>query len=88
MTELRTLINIGPRTEKVLRRVGIKTAEDLLSQDPYEVIEKILKIEKPLHCKFILASIAGAHVGLPWHKVFKQTTSEFEKRHPGFKWSH
>lgn len=88
MADLQKLINIGPRTEKVLCDIGIDTAEKLLAEDPYDVIDKIIANGvSPLHCKFILASIAGAHVNLPWHMVFEKTTKEYEKRHPGFEWS-
>lgn len=85
MTELTTLPNIGKVIAGKLETIGIRTAEDFLVQDPYNVFEKLLK-KDPTLCRCALSSVVGAHRGIKWNLVMKEAVAEFEKTHPGYKW--
>lgn len=83
---LRSLANIGAVTEKKLNRIGIRTADDFLHRDPYQVFAELRQKVDPTLCRCALALIVGAKLGLPWHQVTKNSAREFEKRHPGHVW--
>lgn len=85
--DLKMLINIGPKMGEKIERVGISTAGDFLEKDPYEVFEEMLLKVDPTLCRCALASVIGAHVGLPWHTITKSTAKEFEKRNEGHVWT-
>jgi hypothetical protein len=85
-SSLRSLANIGPVTEKKLRAVGIRTREDFLSRDPYDVFEKLRREVDPGLCRCALALIVGAKLGLPWQRITRASAAEYEKRHPGHVW--
>jgi hypothetical protein len=83
---LRSLPNIGTVTEKKLKQIGIRSAEDFLQRDPYDVFAELrLKVD-PTLCRCALAGIVGAKLGLPWHQVTKASAREYEKRHPEHVW--
>ena len=83
---LTELPNIGKTTAAKLEKIGIKTAEDFLKRDPYEVFHELrTKVDKTL-CRCALAGIVGAKKGVPWHKITKDTAKEYEKRHPLHTW--
>lgn len=86
MAEVKTLLNIGVVFSKKLDKIGIKTAEQFLKKDPYKVFEQLQKKVDPSLCRCALACVVGAHFGLPWHKITKKSATEYEKRHPGFRW--
>jgi DNA transformation protein len=84
--KLTDLPNIGKTTAAKLEKIGIKTAEDFLKRDPYDVfLELRTKVDKTL-CRCALAGIVGAKTGEPWHKVTKKSAKEYEKRHPRHTW--
>jgi hypothetical protein len=83
---LRSLANIGKVFEKILNRVGIFDADDFLGRDPYEVFSELRQKVDPTLCRCALASIVGAKLGQPWHRITKATAREYEKRHPGHVW--
>jgi hypothetical protein len=83
---LRSLANIGAVTEKKLQRIGIRTADDLLRRDPYQVFAELRQNVDPTLCRCALALIVGAKLGLPWHRITRATAREYEKRHPGHVW--
>jgi len=83
---LRSLANIGAVSEKKLNQIGIFNADDLLCRDPYEVFEELRQKVDPTLCRCALASIVGAKLGLPWHRITKASALEYEKRHPGHVW--
>jgi hypothetical protein len=83
---LTELLNIGKTTMEKLEKINIKTIDEFLARDPYEVFDELLKKVDPTLCKCALAGIVGAKLGIPWHKITKQSAAEFEKRHPDFKW--
>ncbi len=83
---LRELVNIGPVIEKKLSKIGIFTKEQFLKKDPFEVFDELLKKVDPTLCRCALASIVGAKAGLPWHKITRQTASDYDKLHPDHKW--
>jgi hypothetical protein len=85
-SRLRSLPNIGPVIEKKLNQIGILNKGDFLSRDPYEVFTKLRQNVDPTLCRCALASIVGAKLGLPWHKITKASAREYEKRHPGHAW--
>ena len=83
---LTELMNIGKTTMEKLEKINIKTIDEFLARDPYEVFDELLKKVDPTLCKCALAGIVGAKLGIPWHKITKKSADEFEKRHPDFKW--
>jgi hypothetical protein len=85
-TPLRSLANIGPVTESKLKRIGIGCAEDFLRRDPYQVFAELRQKVDPTLCRCALASIVGAKLGQPWHRITKAAAREYEKRHPGHEW--
>jgi hypothetical protein len=86
LKSLTSLPNIGKTTSEKLQKIGINTTDEFLSRDPYEVFDELLRKVDPTLCRCALAGIVGAKLGVPWHKVTKQSAVEFEKRHPDFKW--
>jgi hypothetical protein len=83
---LRQLANIGPVFEKKLNRIGIFSKEDFLGRDPYEVFDDLRQHVDPTLCRCALASVVGANLGQPWHRITKVTAREYEKRHPDHRW--
>jgi len=83
---LRSLANIGSVTEKKLNAIGIFSKEDFLSRDPYALFEELRQKVDPTLCRCALATIVGARLGLPWHRITKISAREYEKRHPGHVW--
>jgi hypothetical protein len=83
---LGSLPNIGAVTEKKLNCIGIFSAADFLSRDPYEVFSELRQKVDPTLCRCALASIVGAKLGRPWHRITKASAREYEKRHPGHVW--
>lgn len=83
---LRSLPNIGPVIEKKLNQVGIFSREDFLCRDPYDVFDVLRREVDPTLCRCALASIVGAKLGLPWHRITRASAREYEKRHPGHVW--
>ena len=83
---LRHLANIGPVTEKKLKLIGIFSKEDFLRRDPYEVFDTLRREVDPTLCRCALASIVGAKLGQPWHRITKASAREYERRHPGHIW--
>jgi hypothetical protein len=81
-----SLINIGVATTKKLNRIGIFTIDDFLCRNPYEVFAELLEKVDPTLCRCALASIIGAYIGRPWHKVMKQASKEFENKYPNHRW--
>lgn len=72
---LETLQNIGKVSVEKLIKIGILTAEDFLARDPYQVFDELLeKVDHSL-CRCALASIVGAKLGKPWHKITKETAA-------------
>lgn len=85
-TSLRSLANVGPVTERKLKQIGIFSKEDFLRRDPYEVFDTLRREIDPTLCRCALASIVGAKLGQPWHRITKATAREYEKRHPDHRW--
>ena len=86
MTKLESLPNIGKISALKLKKIGINTAEEFLERDPYEVFEELLTKVDPALCRCALASIVGARFGKQWHKITKETATEFQKRYPNHTW--
>lgn len=84
---LQLLVNIGVRMKERIERIGIKTVGEFLERNPYDVFEEMLTKTDPTLCRCALASVVGAHVGLPWHVITKSTAREFEKRNIGHVWT-
>lgn len=84
-TDLTNLINIGPKIAERIEELGIKTSDDFLSRDPFEVFNEMQKRDPSL-CRCALASIVGASTGITWHKIHKKAAGEFDKRYPGHEW--
>lgn len=62
------LEGLGPRSAAALRRVGIRSVEDLRACDPFEVYAR-LKTNVPGTSLNFLYGIIGAIDGLPWQEV-------------------
>lgn len=84
--KLTDLPNIGKTTAAKLEKIGIKTAEDFLKRDPYDVFHELRRKVDPTLCRCALAGLVGAKKGEAWHKVTKAAAAEYEKRHPRHKW--
>ncbi|OGD10429.1 MAG: hypothetical protein A2Y86_08890, partial [Candidatus Aminicenantes bacterium RBG_13_62_12] len=67
--KLTDLPNIGRTTAAKLEKIGIRTKEDFLERDPYEVFHQLRKKVDPTLCRCALASIVGAKTGAPWHRI-------------------
>ena len=80
------LPNIGKTTAAKLEKIGIRTPEDFLERDPYEVFHELKTKVDPTLCRCALAGIIGAKTRQPWHKITKKTAVEYERRHPGHRW--
>lgn len=83
---LKQLPNIGNVFAIKLNKLGINSKEEFLEKDPYKVFEELLKKVDPTLCRCALACIIGANLGVPWHKITKDTAKEYKKRHPKHKW--
>jgi DNA transformation protein len=70
------LTNIGSGLEKMLGEINIKTAEEFLAEDPYDLYEKLEKDRPGLHLA-VLASFVGAHTNTPWYFVYHQIKKEY-----------
>jgi nucleotidyltransferase/DNA polymerase involved in DNA repair len=84
--KIESLHNIGPVTAAKLNKIGIRTAEDFLKHDPYEIFEKLRKEIDPTLCRCALAVIVGASEGISWYKITKKSAREYERRHPYHRW--
>ena len=85
-SKLTGLPNIGKTTAARLEKIGVRTPEDFLKRDPYEVFHELRRKVDPTLCRCALAGIIGAKTGEPWHKITKKTAAEYERRHPGHGW--
>lgn len=86
VTPLTSLRNIGSTTAHKLEQIGIHSAEDFLTHDPYEVFHTLRRKVDPTLCRCALAGLVGAKRNAPWHKVTRQSAAEYEKRHPRHRW--
>jgi nucleotidyltransferase/DNA polymerase involved in DNA repair len=84
--KLTDLPNIGKTTAAKLEKIGIRTPEDFLRRDPYDVFHKLRTKVDPTLCRCALAGIVGAKTGEPWHVITKNTAEEYKKRHPRHTW--
>ena len=85
-TPLTSLRNIGSTTARKLGQVGVRSAEDFLARDPYELFHTLRRKVDPTLCRCALAGLVGAKLNAPWHKVTKRSAKEYEKRHPRHTW--
>jgi len=83
---LTDLPNIGKTTAEKLEKIGIRTPEDFLKRDPYDVFHTLRRKVDPTLCRCALAGIVGAKTGEPWHRITKKTAEEYARRHPRHKW--
>jgi len=83
---LQSLPNIGKVTAEKLQRIGIKSKEEFLARDPYQVFEELVAKVDPTLCRCALASIVGANMNVPWHVITKQAAKKYEHKHPDYKW--
>jgi hypothetical protein len=83
---LTSLRNIGSTTARKLELIGVRSAEDFLARDPYEVFYTLRRKVDPTLCRCALAGLVGAKLNAAWHKVTRQSAAEYEKRHPRHKW--
>lgn len=86
MSKVSTLPNIGNVIGEKLNKIGINSAEEFLSRDPYEVFEDLLRNVDPTLCRCALASIVGASKKEKWHLVMKEAVAKFESKHPKYRW--
>lgn len=85
-TPLQALPNIGKVTALKLAKIGITTAEEFMSRNPYEVFNELRHKVDPTLCRCALASIVGARMNVPWHEITKVAAVEFEKMYPRHSW--
>jgi nucleotidyltransferase/DNA polymerase involved in DNA repair len=83
---LEDLPNIGAVSAQKLKKIGIESAKDFLKRDSFEVFNELKEKIDPTLCKCALATIVGAHKGIAWYKIIKETTKEYEIRYPRECW--
>lgn len=83
---LLSLPNIGRVSERKLKAIGIRSREEFLRRDPYEIFDELRRKVDPTLCRCALALIVGARLGLPWHQVTRASAHEYERRHRGHVW--
>jgi hypothetical protein len=81
-TSLLMLTNIGKITAAKLQKIGITTAEDFCSRNPYEVFNELLHKVDPTLCRCALACIVGARMNVRWNEIRTVAAKEFEKQYP------
>jgi len=86
MSELQSLPNIGKIIAKKINKINIKSAEDFLKRDPYDVFDELLIKVDPTLCRCVLASLVGAKNNEKWYTVTKTSAKNYEKMHPNHKW--
>ena len=84
--KLTDLPNIGKTTAAKLEKIGIRTKEDFLKRDPYDVFHKLRTKVDPTLCRCALAGIVGAKKGVRWHTITKESAKKYEKKHPRHVW--
>ncbi|MBN1803707.1 MAG: TfoX/Sxy family DNA transformation protein [Sedimentisphaerales bacterium] len=84
---LESLTNIGKVTAEKLRAIGIKTRQQFLQRDPYEIYAELLVKVDPSLCRCALAGLVGAAKNRKWHTVTKQAAKEFQRRYPDHAWA-
>ncbi|MBW6431605.1 TfoX/Sxy family protein [Patescibacteria group bacterium] len=84
-SDLQKLLNIGPGVERHLKEIGIKSKNDFISQEPFDIFDKMLKVN-PVLPKPMLASLVGAKENVPWYLIYDEVISEYEKSHPNHVW--
>lgn len=69
--KINALINIGPAIAKKLRKIGIKTVDDLYSLGTVETYRRLRKHypKSPLPAQFYVFAIEGALLGIPWQNL-------------------
>jgi len=83
---LTDLPNISLQTASRLTKVGIRTADDLLNGDPYQIFELMLKKIDPNLSRQDLAIIVGAYKGCHYNNVLSEAIREYRLRHPKHVW--
>ncbi len=83
---LTDLPNINFRTASSLSKAGIRTADDLLNGDPYQIFDVMLKKVDPELGRQDLANIVGAYKGCRATNVSNEALREFRIRHPHHVW--
>lgn len=83
---LTSLPNIGKIMAGRIEKIGISTTDEFLEKDPFVVFNQLLKKDSTNLCRCALASVVGAKLGVPWYKITKETSIEFEKRYPQHQW--
>jgi hypothetical protein len=83
---LTDLKNISYETAGRLNKVGIRTAEEFLSGNPYDIFEAMLRKDPKTNKKRILASLVGAYKGTHWNSVFSEAQREYKMRRPDHLW--
>ena len=84
---LTDLPNINLQTASRLSKVGIRTADDLLNGDPYQIFELMLKKIDPDLSRQDLATIVGAYKGCHWNNVLSEAIREYRMRRPKHVWT-
>lgn len=83
---LTDLPNINLQAASRLTKVGIRTADDLLNGDPYQIFDVILKKVDPNLGRQDLAMIVGAYKGCHWNNVLSEAVREYRLRRPKHIW--
>jgi len=83
---LTDLPNINLKTASHLSKVGIRTADDLLSGDPYQIFDLMLKKVDPELSRQDLSNVVGAYKGCNWNNVSGEAVREYRMRYPKHVW--
>lgn len=77
--KIRSLQNLGPKSETMLAQIGVTSVEQFLASDVFELYQSLSKTEQQLSLNMLYAMI-GAQENLPWQEVAQQRKTEILMR--------
>jgi DNA transformation protein len=76
---LRELKGFGPRSEEIFAKLGIRTIDQFMQEDPYELYKRLKEEIKGTGLNSIYA-ILGAREGLHWLEISRTRKTEILMR--------
>ena len=72
---IRDLKGLGPKSEKMLAKVGVDSVDEFMKSDPYRMYEKLVAEVKGVNRNFIYA-IIGAQENISWQDIARERKTE------------
>ena len=79
MTELKTLLNLGPRSAERLRAVGIKDVETLEQMGVAQAYQRVKAAFPQQTSLNLLYSLQGGLLGIPWQELLETIKHDLMK---------